>query len=357
MPALRSPLGSQSGLLDSVQMDTADFTPAVNSRKRRKAGTPPPATGLRLIDRISKETDKIRTDMGAALLHVKFGSLKELAACFVTVINDNVLGGFEAQANALSDLAATMTDMTKTITDLREENEELKEELNSVRLLRETQAGKDSVKEMEVAVREAATKVKVMDLDFGACLNNRQQLLETAKAALREKVRTDSRARFDSLMARASLAVIARATAKRAYPSGEEMWTAPVLVTIQDRESRWEFENILRGSNCHPAFHWPKEMLEPVKLLRTAIINAGVDDNTNYIRIRPDDRDGRIRIKADVKSKEGQSKFTAKASWAVPAFDPTLRAGDWAVPVMAGGQGGQGVQRPTAPAAGAASAL
>ena len=46
-----------------------------------------------------------------------------------------------------------------------------------------------------------------------------------------------------------------------------------------------------------------------------------------------------------------------KASWAVPAFDPTLRAGDWAVPVMAGGQGGQGGRRPTAPAAGAAGAL
>ena len=98
-------------------------------------------------------------------------------------------------------------------------------------------------------------------------------------------------------------------------------------------------------------------MLEPVKTLRQAIIDAGVDGNVNYIRIRPDDRDGRIRIKADVKSKEGQSKFTARASWAVPAFDPTLRAGDWAVPVMVGGQGGQGGQRPTAPAAEAAGSL
>ena len=354
MPALRSPLGSQSGLLDSVQMDTGDFTPAVNTRKRKKAGTPPPASGLRLIDRIAKETDKIRTDMGAALLHVKAGSLKELAACFVTIISDNVLGGFEAQANALSDLAGTMTDMTKTITDLREENEELKEELNSVWLLRETQASKDSTRDMEAAVREAVTKVKVMDLDFGACLNDRRHLIETANAALREKVRTDLRARFDSLMARASLAVIARATTKRAYPSGEEMWTAPVLVTIQDRESRWEAEDILRKSNCHPSFHWPKEMLEPVKVLRKAIVDSGVDDKTNYIRIRPDDRDGRMRIKADVKPKEGQAKFAPKATWAVPAFDPALRTGDWAVPVMVGGKGSQA---PPPTAGGAAAGL
>ena len=55
------------------------------------------------------------------MLHVKAGSLKELAACFVTIMSDTVLGGFEAQASALSDLAGTLTDMTDTITDLREE--------------------------------------------------------------------------------------------------------------------------------------------------------------------------------------------------------------------------------------------
>ena len=72
------------------------------------------------------------------------------------------------------------------------------------------------------------------------------------------------------------------------------MWTAPVLVTIQDRESRWEAEDILRQSNCYPSFHWPKEMLEPVKTLRKAIVDSGVDNKTNYIRIRPDDRDSRM---------------------------------------------------------------
>ena len=71
-------------------MDTGNFTPVNNSRKRKKAGAPP-ADSHRFIDRISKETDKIRTDLGAALLHVKAGSLKELAACFVTIIGDTVL--------------------------------------------------------------------------------------------------------------------------------------------------------------------------------------------------------------------------------------------------------------------------
>ena len=55
------------------------------------------------------------------MLHVKAGSLKELAVYFVTIIGDTVLAGFDAQASALSDLARALTDMTDTITDLREE--------------------------------------------------------------------------------------------------------------------------------------------------------------------------------------------------------------------------------------------
>ena len=79
-----------------------------------------------------------------------------------------------------------------------------------------------------------------------------------------------------------------------------------------------------------------------------------MDDKLNYIRIRPDDRDGRMRIKADVKPKEGQVKFAPKATWAVPAFDPALKTSDWAVPVMVGDKGSQA---PPPTAGGAAAGL
>ena len=133
------------------------------------------------------------------------------------------------------------------------------------------------------------------------------------------------------------MAVISRATTKRAYPEGEK-WTAPVLITIPDKEVRWETEDILRKSNCFPTFHWPKEMIEPVKILRKSIAETGVDENTHYIRIRPEDRDGKIRLKADIKPKEGNGRFTPKAYWNIPALDVTIRNRnkDWAVPTMTG---------------------
>jgi hypothetical protein len=36
------------------------------------------------------------------------------------------------------------------------------------------------------------------------------------------------------------------------------------------------------------------------------------------MRIRPVERDGKVRLRADVKEKEGSGKFVAKASWEAP---------------------------------------
>ena len=179
----------------------------------------------------------------------------------------------------------------------------------------------------------ATTKFKVMDLDFGGCLSDRKQLQERAKAALKEKVRSEHRERFDALMARGALAVIARATTKRAYNTGD-IWTAPVLITIADKHTRWEAEDILRNSKVYPSFHWPKDMVEPVKILRKTLLDSGVDDKTHYIRIRPEERDGRWSIRADTKPKEGNARFMRKAWWPVPAADTDIRNQDknWAKP-------------------------
>ena len=329
-PAARLQL---SALLNSNRMDTSDFTPVVRQRKRPRAGTPP-QDGIRLIDKISNDMIETKNKIGAAVLNIKTTSLKELAGSVNTILNDIIVKAFEKQASTMSDIAGTITSQNDIIRELGEENDGLREELKAVKAIRESQQVKESVKDMEGQLREAITKVKVMDLDFGGCLTERKQLIETGKAALREKVRSDLRARFDTLMSRASLAVIARATAKRAYPEGDR-WTAPVLLTVADRDTRWETEDILRQSKCYPSFHWPKEMIEPVKILRKAMVDGGTSDTINYIRIRPEERDGKMKIRADVKPKEGKEKFALKATWGVPAFDAKLRPAGWSTPTWA----------------------
>ncbi len=327
---------------DPTRMDTGEFTPAA-TRKRQRNSTPP-SNAPRLIDKISSDQLATAANIGAAVLNIKYSSLKEMAGSLNSIFSDIMVKAFEKQANTMSDLAGTITGLNENIQELTEENEALKVELKAVRDVRENQQVKESSREMEGHLREAITKVKVMDLDFGGCLNDRKQLIDAGRDRLREKVRSDLRARFDALMSKASLAVIARATIKRAYPEGDR-WTAPVLITIPDRETRWETEDILRKSNCFPSFHWPKEMIEPVKILRKAMVDSGISDTTNYIRIRPDDREGKMRIRADIKSKEGKEKFVIKATWAVPTYDVNIRPAGWSNPTWAN----VAAKQPTAP--------
>ena len=315
----------------------AEWTPVIGRRadKRKRFNTPEASAG-RLIDRIAQGMKEAEGKIGTAALNLKYNNIKNLADSVSNFMNTVLISCLQVQASNLSDIAGTITSLNETIADLQEENNELRTELDEVKNLRESHQYKESCKDMEVQVREAATKVKVMDLDFGACLTDRKQLMDTARTKLKEKVRSDLRDRYDTLMARASLAVISRATTKRAYPEGEK-WTAPILLTISDKETRWETEDILRKSNCFPSFHWPKEMIEPVRELRKNIVDTGIDEATHYIRIRPEDRDGRLRLRADTKPKAGNGKFAIRATWNIPALDTTIRNRNrnWANPTMA----------------------
>ncbi len=100
------------------------------------------------------------------------------------------------------------------------------------------------------------------------------------------------------------------------------------------RESRWELEEILRKSNMFPTYHWPKEFLEPVKEIRQVVVDMGVDPGTNYIRIRPEEKDGTWKIRADTKPKEGNGKFLLKAKWNIAPLDHDNRkkVTDWRKP-------------------------
>jgi hypothetical protein len=62
-------------------------------------------------------------------------------------------------------------------------------------------------------------------------------------------VRSDLRKDYDDKIKAATFRVLARNTHKRNV-EGQDIWTAPVLVTIPDRESRWQVEDHLRKSKA-----------------------------------------------------------------------------------------------------------
>ena len=92
-----------------------------------------------------------------------------------------------------------------------------------------------------------------------------------------------------------------------------------------------------------------------MKEMKKALKEGRVDESTHYVRMRPDNRDGKWRIRADTKPKEGEGRFVFKASWPVPPADEEVRkqCKDWAAPTWAqvaakagkaGGSGGAASQ-------------
>jgi hypothetical protein len=76
--------------------------------------------------------------------------------------------------------------------------------------------------------------------------------------------------------------------------------------------------------------------------------DMGFSDQTHYIRIRPEERDGVWKIRADAKRKNSEGRFVSVASFEIPPLDDKLKnnVSGWATPVWtrkttANGRAGQ----------------
>jgi hypothetical protein len=65
-------------------------------------------------------------------------------------------------------------------------------------------------------------------------------------------------------------------------------------------------------------------MVGIVKEMRSSLKEVFPEDK-HFIRIRPEERDGKWKIKADVKPKEGDSRFKPGATWDIPPMCPEVR--------------------------------
>jgi hypothetical protein len=163
---------------------------------------------------------------------------------------------------------------------------------------------------MTSEIRQAITHFKIMDLDVSRETDNRKDIIYNTARAINDKIRTDLAGKWGAATRTAKIVPLGRKRVKRTVDE-KDINTVPVLVRIEDREDRWQAEEVIRKSNVHPSFHWPQGMMGHVKKFRQEIVDSGVSEQENYIRIWPEERNSKMRICDDIKAK-ANGKFVTK---------------------------------------------
>ena len=188
---------------------------------------------------------------------------------------------------------------------------------------RERQRRKESVAVMKDKIRQADRQIKIMDIDFARPLSNRRDIVERTIGYMKEDVILSDRKRFDILINRTRLVVLGRETSQTMH-QGERIHTVPVLLECRNESDKMELEDILRNCQWFNTFHWPVECMPFVKEVREEVRRMGYEDESHYVRIRPETRDGVLQIRGDVKDKREGAKFRTMAIWDVPPIDRNL---------------------------------
>jgi hypothetical protein len=270
---------------------------------------------------------KVSTTL-TAIEMVEEPTTRELRTWMMTMAKNQV-GGLNCIANIVSDVVEEMHCIASRLREKEQEVVGLKEELaaqaNTVSNVVKTKEKieiKASSKDMEERLKIATTQFKVMDVVIGKESEDRKEICRIGMEDLKKKVRSDLQQEWEKLVTDVEVAPLARKATKQ---PGSSEFTVPLLFTVPEKTKRWRLEEILRNSKVYPGFHWPQEMLNVIKDYKTVLKDNGVNEDTTYIRIRPNERDGRIKIRADLKPKEGNGRFSAKATWEAPPMCPDVR--------------------------------
>jgi hypothetical protein len=210
----------------------------------------------------------------------------------------------------------------KEIRKLREQLEEQSTVVSTVVVTKDKLEVKASSKDMEERLKVATTQFKVMDIDIGKETENRAEILARGLTAIKDRVRSDMQEEWTRLAEGVDVAPLVRKTTKG---NGKDYYSAPLLFTVQDKTRRWRMEEILRNSRVYPGFHWPQEMMPVLKDYKTVLKDNGLNEDTTYVRIRPVEREGKVKLRADTKAKEGAGKFSTRATWEAPPLCPEVR--------------------------------
>jgi hypothetical protein len=180
----------------------------------------------------------------------------------------------------------------------------------------------DSVKEMEEKVKEARCALKVVSLDIGLVTSDKAEIVRKVLESVRRKASRNAAAGVDKVLRRTRVVVLGKETENRKV-EGKDLATVPILFQCLDRKDVMVLEDVLRAAGLFPTFYWPDEILEFVGEVKKQVRKEGNTEEDCWIRVRPEEVEGKIRVRVDTKPKAG-GRFRLKGVWVCPPLKRRL---------------------------------
>jgi len=181
---------------------------------------------------------------------------------------------------------------------------------------------KEKEKEMEGKVRKAMCGVKVGNFNIGQETDNKELIVRKVLGEVRNASKKEEAGQLDRVLRRTRVVVLGKRTEVR-REGGATIQSVPILLQCQDSKDAEELKGTLKRLGYFPTLHWPEEMMEFIKGVREEVRRRGVTEQESWVRIRPEEEEGRVRIRVDTKPKEG-GRFRLKGVWACPPLNKEL---------------------------------
>jgi hypothetical protein len=280
-------------------------------------------------------------DMGVVFGEIEetmSNSMKEVVMKAPEEVREGMKAGFDVVMKAVHKMMNALSDgvgheriqretlemsLVDRIEKLEAKREDMQATLDSLTEHRVKTRTRDSIKEMEKVVDESQCCLKLLNVNVGKETSDRREIVRRTIEEVRYFVKEGDLRYLDSVLRRTKIVIMGRSTQR--WEDGDEFcYSVPTLFQCRDRRDVDELEGILRAAGYFPSYHWPREMMEFVEGVRSEVRKEGFGQDSHYVRVRPEKRDGKVMVKAEVKRKEGVDRFVIKGLWACPPFDRYL---------------------------------
>ena len=260
---------------------------------------------------VASVPDQLKEAMGASMEALKRA---------ITGIMNGLSEGVKQERLARDALEMRLEDKIVRMDEKVKEMVNVTDSLTRTRIKART---RESIKEMESKVKEAQCALKLLDVDIERITEDRREIVRKTITKVRFFCAEEDRRAYDVIMRRTRVVIMGKITSRRLRGNDEE-FSVPTLFQCRDRRDTEDLEAILRTAGYFPSFHWPREMMDFVGGVREAVKSGGVDERSNFLRVRPEVRDGSLMVKVEVKPKEGMGRFTLKGLWPIPPLNRVL---------------------------------